>query len=103
MLDRLSQADRVSGIGAGLALVSTFLPWYHFDTTSAIRRPFVAIASARCIYTYVDPGTSPVNAEPKSRICADCENHFPLHLPRGHQLQRGRSDIRVETRPGRRA
>ncbi|HEX5269098.1 MAG TPA: hypothetical protein VFW33_01360 [Gemmataceae bacterium] len=35
MLDRLSQADRVSGIGAVVALLSTFLPWYHFDTSSA--------------------------------------------------------------------
>jgi len=35
MLDRLSQADRVSGIGAILALMSTFLPWYHFDTASS--------------------------------------------------------------------
>jgi hypothetical protein len=35
MLDRLSQADRVSGIGAAVALLSTFLPWYHFDTSSA--------------------------------------------------------------------
>ena len=35
MLDRLSQADRVSGIGAAVALVSTFLPWYHFDTSTA--------------------------------------------------------------------
>jgi hypothetical protein len=35
MLDRLSQADRVSGIGAGLALVSTFLPWYHFDSAGS--------------------------------------------------------------------
>jgi hypothetical protein len=35
MLDRLSQADRVSGIGAVVALLSTFLPWYHFDTASS--------------------------------------------------------------------
>jgi hypothetical protein len=35
MLDRLSQADRVSGIGAAAALMSTFLPWYRFDTSSA--------------------------------------------------------------------
>lgn len=35
MLDRLSQADRVSGIGAAVALVSTFLPWYHFDTATS--------------------------------------------------------------------
>ncbi|HXA30579.1 MAG TPA: hypothetical protein VN193_17750 [Candidatus Angelobacter sp.] len=35
MLDRLSQADRVSGIGAVAALLSTFLPWYHFDTASS--------------------------------------------------------------------
>jgi hypothetical protein len=35
MLDRLSQADRVSGIGAVVALLSTFLPWYHFDTSSS--------------------------------------------------------------------
>jgi hypothetical protein len=35
MLDRLSQADRVSGIGAIAALVSTFLPWYRFDTSAA--------------------------------------------------------------------
>ncbi len=35
MLDRLSQADRVSGIGAVAALMSTFLPWYHFDTATS--------------------------------------------------------------------
>jgi hypothetical protein len=35
MLDRLSQADRVSGIAAAAALVSTFLPWYRFDTSTA--------------------------------------------------------------------
>lgn len=35
MLDRLSQADRVSGVGAAAALLSTFLPWYRFDTGSA--------------------------------------------------------------------
>jgi hypothetical protein len=34
MLDRLSQPDRVSAIGAPLALLATFLPWYHFDTDS---------------------------------------------------------------------
>jgi hypothetical protein len=32
MLDRLSQADRLSGLGAALALLATFLPWYRFDT-----------------------------------------------------------------------
>jgi hypothetical protein len=35
MLDRLSQADRVSGIGAVAALMSTFLPWYRFDTSAS--------------------------------------------------------------------
>lgn len=30
MLDRLGQADRVTGLGAAAALVSTFLPWYRF-------------------------------------------------------------------------
>src|SRR5260221_8510818 len=35
MLERLSQADRVSGIGAIAALLSTFLPWYRFDTASS--------------------------------------------------------------------
>ena len=35
MLDRLSQADRVSGIGALAALIATFLPWYHFDTATS--------------------------------------------------------------------
>jgi hypothetical protein len=34
MLDRLSHADRLSGLGACLTLLATFLPWYHFDTTS---------------------------------------------------------------------
>jgi hypothetical protein len=31
MLDRLSQADRIWGISAIVALVATFLPWYRFD------------------------------------------------------------------------
>jgi hypothetical protein len=35
MLDRLSQADRVSGFSAAIALLATFLPWYRFDTSSA--------------------------------------------------------------------
>ena len=35
MLDRLSQADRVCGAGALLAVVATFLPWYRFDTQTA--------------------------------------------------------------------
>jgi hypothetical protein len=35
MFDRLSQPDRVSAIGAPLALLATFLPWYHFDTDSS--------------------------------------------------------------------
>jgi hypothetical protein len=35
MLDRLSQADRISGLGAALTLLATFLPWYHFDTSSS--------------------------------------------------------------------
>ena len=35
MLERLSQADRVSGVGAIAALLSTFLPWYRFDTASS--------------------------------------------------------------------
>jgi len=30
MLDRLGQADRICGISALLALISTYLPWYHF-------------------------------------------------------------------------
>jgi hypothetical protein len=30
MLDRLGQADRICGISAVLALISTYLPWYHF-------------------------------------------------------------------------
>jgi hypothetical protein len=30
MLDRLGQADRICGISAFLALVSTYLPWYRF-------------------------------------------------------------------------
>jgi hypothetical protein len=34
MLDRLSQQDRVCAIAAPIALLSTFLPWYHFDTDS---------------------------------------------------------------------
>jgi hypothetical protein len=34
MLDRLSQADRICGAGALLALVASFLPWYHFDSGS---------------------------------------------------------------------
>lgn len=34
MLDRLSKADRISGLGAALALLATFLPWYRFDTSS---------------------------------------------------------------------
>ena len=35
MLDRLSQSDRVCAVSAPLALLSTFLPWYRFDTGSA--------------------------------------------------------------------
>jgi len=35
MLERFSQADRVSGVGAIAALLSTFLPWYRFDTASS--------------------------------------------------------------------
>lgn len=35
MLDRLSRADRLSGAGAIAALLSTFLPWYHFDTATS--------------------------------------------------------------------
>ena len=34
MLDRLSQQDRVSAVSAPVALLATFLPWYHFDTDS---------------------------------------------------------------------
>lgn len=34
MLDRLSQQDRVCAISAPIALLATFLPWYHFDTDS---------------------------------------------------------------------
>lgn len=30
MLDRLGQADRICGVSALLALISTYLPWYHF-------------------------------------------------------------------------
>jgi predicted cobalt transporter CbtA len=30
MLDRLGQAERICGISALLALISTYLPWYHF-------------------------------------------------------------------------
>ena len=30
MLDRLGQADRIRGISALFALISTYLPWYHF-------------------------------------------------------------------------
>jgi len=36
MLDRLSQPDRVCAVSAPLALLATFLPWYHFDTGSAL-------------------------------------------------------------------
>jgi len=32
MLDRLSQPDRVCAVSAPLALLATFLPWYHFDS-----------------------------------------------------------------------
>jgi hypothetical protein len=35
MLQRLSQADRVCGLSAAMALLATFLPWYRFDTSSA--------------------------------------------------------------------
>ncbi len=35
MLQRLSQADRICGVSAAFALLATFLPWYHFDTSSA--------------------------------------------------------------------
>jgi hypothetical protein len=35
MLDRLSQADRFSGLSAALTLLATFLPWYRFDTDTA--------------------------------------------------------------------
>lgn len=35
MLDRLSQSDRIGAVSAPLALLATFLPWYHFDTDSA--------------------------------------------------------------------
>ena len=31
MLDRLDQADRISGASAIAALVATYLPWYRFD------------------------------------------------------------------------
>ncbi|HEX3606050.1 MAG TPA: hypothetical protein VH134_09025 [Candidatus Dormibacteraeota bacterium] len=34
MLDRLGQADRICGISALLALISTYLPWYHFHDAS---------------------------------------------------------------------
>jgi hypothetical protein len=30
MLDRLGQADRICGVSALLALISTYLPWYRF-------------------------------------------------------------------------
>lgn len=33
MLDRLGQADRICGVSALLALISTYLPWYHFHDT----------------------------------------------------------------------
>jgi hypothetical protein len=35
MLDRLSQSDRVCAVSAPLALLATFLPWYHFDTSTS--------------------------------------------------------------------
>jgi hypothetical protein len=31
MLDRLSQADRICGVSAIVALIATYLPWYRFD------------------------------------------------------------------------
>ena len=31
MLDRLSQADRISGASSLAAVVATYLPWYRFD------------------------------------------------------------------------
>ena len=34
MLDRLDQADRISGASAMVALVATYLPWYRFDDGS---------------------------------------------------------------------
>jgi hypothetical protein len=37
MLDRLGQADRICGISALLALISTYMPWYHFhDSQGAV-------------------------------------------------------------------
>ena len=36
MLDRLSQQDRVCAASAPIALLATFLPWYHFDTGSSL-------------------------------------------------------------------
>ena len=34
MLDRLDQADRISGASAIIALVAVYLPWYRFDDGS---------------------------------------------------------------------
>jgi hypothetical protein len=31
MLDRLGKPERIAGGGAAAALISTLLPWYHFD------------------------------------------------------------------------